>query len=146
MLGFLRSDSGASEQAWTTDKFDELEWTLKNNTFLKLDEENAMILLKNIEFDFLTPEMSFHVSVRDQHGLYGERSPKEPNSWGMFSFTANFPIGSGSVKVTHDLNLTDKNYEVKEFSVYNHHVPPEMNWADDNAVTGAQITYAMKLK
>jgi hypothetical protein len=146
VLGFLRSDSGASEQAWTTDKFDELEWTLKNNTFLKLDEENAMILLKNIEFDFLTPEMSFHVSVRDQHGLYGERSPKEPNSWEMFSFTANFPIGSGSVKVTHDLNLTDKNYEVKEFSVYNHHVPPEMNWADDNAVTGAQITYAMKLK
>ena len=142
VLGFLISDAGASEQTWTTDKFDEMEWSMSANTYLSLNEGHAMVYFHAVDFNFLKPEMNFSISVRDQGGLYGAQ-PATAES--MFFFTVNFPAGSGSIAVSDDGDLSDQNYSLKEFSIYNYQSPLEMPWAKDNIVQGSQITYAMKL-
>ena len=49
----------------------------------------------------------------------------------FFGTQPNFSIGSGTVAVNHDGNLTDSAYAVKEFSSLNY-LPLEMSWADDS--------------
>ena len=147
VLGFLESDAGNSEQSWTTNKFDPIVWQLDSNNSLHiiLNQTNGLIKFQDVDFDFLRPEMSFGVALRDQAGLYGFRVPQNENEFKIFRYTINFPIGSGTVAVNHDGNLTDSAYAVKEFSSLNYHLPLEMSWADDNGINGNQVYYALKL-
>ena len=116
VLGFLDSDAGQSENAWTTDKFDPISWELSptNSQHLMLDSTNRLVKFDDVNFNFNTGNVIW-CRFRDQAGLYGLRMPDNENEYKVFHYTINFPIGSGTVAVLHDGNLANQNTTLKSF-------------------------------